>query len=92
MKDTLKRLTMKKFILALALLTLTSNAAYSQEDEPELMEAPVEYVMSLLAQCKIDASDDEITIAEMNNYLLTCINDELEASDYKSITALPEAS
>ena len=30
---------MKKIILALAVLTLTSNTAFSQDDEPELMAA-----------------------------------------------------
>ncbi len=81
---------MKKFILALAVLALTSNGAFGHEDEPELMEASPEYVMSLLAQCKNDASEDEITTTEMNNYLLTCINDELEASYYKPIKVLPK--
>ena len=30
---------MKKLILALAVMALTSNAAFSQDDEPELMPA-----------------------------------------------------
>jgi len=81
---------MKKIILMLAALTLTSNAAFCNEDETELMAASEEYVLSLLAQCKNDAAEDEITTAEMNNYLLTCINDELEVSYYKPITALPK--
>lgn len=81
---------MKKIILMLAALTLTSNAAFCNEDETELMTASPEYVMSLLAQCKNDAAEDEITPAEMNNYLLTCINDELEVSYYKPIKTLPK--
>ncbi len=89
-KYTLKRLTMKKIILALAVLTLTSSAAFSNEDTPELMAASPEYVMSLLAQCKNDAAEDEVTTSEMNDYLLTCINDELEASDYQTIKVLPK--
>jgi hypothetical protein len=83
---------MKKLILAFALLALTSNAAFGQEDEPELMAAPSEYVVSLLAQCKDDAVEDEITTSEMNSYLLTCINDELEASYYMAIKVLPEGN
>ncbi|ASP46755.1 hypothetical protein [Cognaticolwellia beringensis] len=81
---------MKKLILALAVLALTSNAAFSQDDEPELMAASPEYVLSLLAQCKNDAVEDEITKSEMNSYLLTCINDELEASYYEAIKVLPK--
>lgn len=91
MKYTLKRLTMKKMILALTLLTLTSSAAFCQEDETELMTASPEYIMSLLEQCKNDASEDEVSASEMNNYLLTCINDELEASYYEPIKSLPKA-
>jgi hypothetical protein len=83
---------MKKLILAFALLALTSNAAFGQEDEPELMAVPSEYVVSLLAQCKDDAVEDEITTSEMNSYLLTCINDELEASYYMAIKVLPEGN
>lgn len=82
---------MKKIILALAVLTLMSNTAIAQDDEPELMDAPTEYIMSVLAQCKEDAVEDEIASAEMASYLLTCVNDELEASYYKPITVLPKA-
>jgi hypothetical protein len=81
---------MKKLILALAVLALTSTTAFSQEDETELMAAPTEYVVSLLSQCKNDAVEDEITTSEMNSYLLTCINDELETSYYMPIEVLPE--
>ena len=81
---------MKKIILALAVLALTSNAAFAQDDEQELMDASPEYAMSLVAQCKSDASEDEISASEMNNYLLTCVNDELEASYYKPIKVIPK--
>jgi len=84
------RLTMKKLILALAVITLTSNAAFGQDEEPELMAASPEYVLSLLAQCKSDAGEDEVEKSEMKNYLLTCINDELEASYYMPIKVLPK--
>ncbi|ARD43447.1 hypothetical protein [Colwellia sp. PAMC 21821] len=82
---------MKKFILALAVVALTSNTAFGQDDAPELMAASPEYVLSLLAQCKNDAAEDEISTSEMNSYLLTCINDELEASFYEPIKVLPKA-
>ncbi|MBA6328464.1 hypothetical protein H4J46_11005 [Colwellia sp. MB02u-6] len=81
---------MKKLILALTVLALTSTAAFCQEDEAELMAASSEYIVSLLAQCKNDAVEDEITTSEMNSYLLNCINDELEASYYMAIKVLPE--
>lgn len=81
---------MKKIILALAVLALTSNTVFAQDDDAELMPASTDYVLSLLAQCKIDATEDEVTESELNSYLLTCINDELEASYYLPIKALPK--
>jgi hypothetical protein len=80
---------MKTIILALAFFALTSNAAFSEESEPALVEAPSDYVMSLLRLCKDYAIEDETTKTDMNNFLLTCINDELEESDYKPVKTLP---
>jgi len=83
---------MKKLItvLTIALLTLSSNFAYSEDAEPEKMEADKAYVMSLLTQCKEYAIEDEVTQSDMTKYLLTCINEELELGHYKLITALPK--
>jgi hypothetical protein len=81
---------MKKIILTLALLTLTSNLAYSEEAEAELMAAPADYVMSLLSQCKVYATEDEVSEADMSKYLLICINDDLADSYYKPIKVLPK--
>lgn len=86
---------MKKIILALAILPLILNAADNEElqnDEAqvELVEAPQDFVLDLLYGCKQDAIEDEVTESEMNKYLLTCINDELEGIEYKKITALPK--
>jgi hypothetical protein len=87
-----KRIRMKKLILVLALLTLTSNTAHSEAVEPVLLDAPHDYVMSLLSQCKDYAIEDEVVKADMNGYLLTCINDELQESDYKTIKVLPKGN
>jgi len=84
------RLTMKKLILTLTIITLSSNPAFSQDEEPELMVASPEYVLNLLAQCKNDAAEDEVEKSAMQSYLLTCINDELEASYYLPIKVLPK--
>lgn len=83
---------MKKLIvvLTLALITLSSNLAYSEESEPEKMEADKEYVMSLLRLCKGYAQDDGVEKPAMKSFLLTCINDELEEGDYELITVLPK--
>ena len=66
---------MKKSILTLALLTLSSTVTVAAENEAELMEAPSDYVGSLVAQCKEYAQEDEVSKAEMKAYLLTCVND-----------------
>lgn len=81
---------MKKLILAFAVIALTSNVAFSQDDETELMPASQDYIINLFEQCKSDAVEDEITESEINGYLLTCINDELEASYYEQIKVLPK--
>lgn len=81
---------MKKTILALTLLALSSNLAYSEEVDSELMAASQEYVINLLNMCKGYAQEDEIPNVEMEKYLITCINDELAESYYKPITVLPK--
>lgn len=82
---------MKKTILMLTLLTLSSSFAYSEETaEPELMEASDSYVISLLSECKGYAKEDNINKTKLNAYLLTCVNDELKSSDYKPIKTLPK--
>jgi hypothetical protein len=83
---------MKKTIIVLsfALLTLTANFAHSEDSAPEKMEADANYVMSLLMQCTDYAQEDEVTQSDMNKYLLTCINDELDLGDYLPIKVLPK--
>ncbi|MBU2871056.1 hypothetical protein [Colwellia sp. E2M01] len=80
---------MKKIILSLAFLALTSNVAYCDEGEPELQNASTETLMEFLEYCKDNAVEDDISAAEMKKYLLVCINEELEESYYNTITALP---
>jgi hypothetical protein len=83
---------MKKTIIVLsfALLTLASNFAHSEESQPEKLEADANYVLSLLMQCKDYAQEDEVTQSDMNKYLLTCINDELDLGYYLPIKVLPK--
>jgi hypothetical protein len=82
---------MKKTILILTLLALSSSFVYSEETaEPELMEASESYVISLVSLCKDYAKEDEVDKENLNAYLLTCVNDELESSYYKPIKVLPK--
>ncbi|TYK64501.1 hypothetical protein [Colwellia echini] len=82
---------MKNLMLALAVLTLTSANVYAEEVvEDALMEAPSDYVLSLLQSCTDYAADDEIEAKDMNKYLLSCINTELEEGYYQLISSLPK--
>lgn len=81
---------MKKILLVLTLLTLSSNLAYSEEAETELMEASNDYVINLMGLCNGDAIEDEVAAEDLTQYLLTCINDELAIAYYKPITVLPK--
>lgn len=81
---------MKKFILVAAFTVFTSNIVLSQEVESERMEAPSDYVISLLSLCKDYAAEEEVEKADTDKFLLICINDELEESDYKPINSLPK--
>ena len=76
---------MKKIVLAVTLLTITSNLAYS---ESRLMKAPNDHLMSLLRFCKSKVILDEVPKSDMNKHLLACINEKLEESDYQSISKL----
>ncbi|GHE85589.1 hypothetical protein [Thalassotalea profundi] len=82
---------MKKTLIACILLTLVSSSSFAQEDEVELKQASKEYVLSLLKMCQGYAVEDETPKDELDAYLLTCINDELESEDYYPIKALPKA-
>ncbi|GAA6170547.1 hypothetical protein NBRC116592_02170 [Colwellia sp. KU-HH00111] len=81
---------MKKILFALTLLSLSSNLAFSEEAETELMEASADYVLNLMELCKGDAIEDEVGAQDLKQYLLTCINDELAVAYYKPISVLPE--
>lgn len=74
----------------MTILALTSNVAYSDENEATLTAAPNDFVIATLEACKSYATEDETPAAEMTQYLLACINDELEMNDYKAITSLPK--
>ena len=76
--------------MALTLLPLFFNVAHSEEVQPELEQAPKEFILGLLDNCKQDALEDEVTENDLDKYLITCINDELEAIEYKPIKVLPK--
>ncbi|WDE02402.1 hypothetical protein [Thalassomonas actiniarum] len=80
---------MKKILTIVSLLALMNAPAYSEDREIELTEAPSDFVLKALEDCKIYAVEDEVDAKRLNRYLLDCINDELELSDYRRIAKLP---
>jgi len=79
-----------KIILLSAIATLLlSGASFAEDTDQTLADAPQEYILSLLADCKEYAVEDEVEKKELNSYLLACINDSLAESYYKPIKTLP---
>lgn len=83
-------IVMKKVLVVVAALFLPLNIANSEEVALDKLVADKDFVISLLMNCKEDAVEDEIADIDMHDYLMTCINDELEMIDYQPITELPK--
>jgi hypothetical protein len=79
---------MKKIILIMAILATFSSAVFSEE-EYTLSEAPQEDVLSILESCKEIASADDVDSTMLTDFLLTCVNDDLDLFGFQSIQTLP---
>ena len=82
---------MKKLLLVTFFIGLASISTVTFADDAELEQAPATYIQSLMAMCKEDATEDDVPAKELESYLLECINDDLSANDYNTITSLPSA-
>jgi len=82
---------MKKLLLMTLLTGLASISTVTFADDAELEQAPATYIQSLIAMCKEDAVEDDVPADELKDYLLECVNDDLSANDYNTITSLPSA-
>ncbi|MGJ8692671.1 MAG: hypothetical protein ACSHW0_09330 [Thalassotalea sp.] len=49
------------------------------------LKPSVKEVKAIVKMCKEDAADDEIEASQLTQYLTVCINDELEANDFKAL-------
>ena len=77
---------MKRSTLAIFFILLASFGV-SADDRPI---ADMEMVMELKQFCE-DIADDEGTDGmELNDFLLQCVNDELDAEGYQPIDKLPK--
>ncbi len=90
---------MKK-VISLIVAVLLSVSVQAQDDDainddhsnqPDisgLVEAPSNAIVVATEQCRLWAQDDAIEAAELDEYLLSCVNEELESQGYQSVTAL----
>ncbi|WP_440055800.1 hypothetical protein ACSLBF_06530 [Pseudoalteromonas sp. T1lg65] len=77
---------MKTFKSSLIALTLLGSVSVLADDS--LPVAPAELVEDLTEMCVSWAKDDGIEQAELKNYVLNCVNEELEANGYQKVTTV----
>ncbi len=78
---------MKKLI---AVTTLVLFGLSVHAEDVVLTDAPKDFIEQSIADCKTYAVEDEVPADEVENYLLVCVNDELEANDYNKLEMLPQ--
>lgn len=77
-------------VLAIAFFSLNNVMANEQENDSveALSEAPKSIINEIKTDCKIWASEDEISTEKMPKYMLKCVNLELEMQGYKKLKKL----
>lgn len=83
---------MKKVLLVLGVLaTFTSTCLRAADEDMSVPVAEQEYLLEVLESCQSLAAEDEVDTDTLNDYLLVCINDDLEAMGYQLIKSLPKS-
>lgn len=75
---------MKKLSAVFTLLALVSATSFA--DDSSLPSAPAADVAQLKEVCQQMASEDQVENAELKQYVLDCVNDQLTEIGYKSVT------
>ncbi|GIU20332.1 hypothetical protein [Shewanella glacialipiscicola] len=75
---------MKKLSAVFTLLALVSVTSFA--DDSTLPPAPAADVAQLKEVCQQMASEDQVENAELKQYVLDCVNDQLTEIGYKSVT------
>ena len=78
---------MKAYLLAFAVAS--SLAVTPLVSAEELPKADLETIIEFVDYCKMLAEEDGIQQAEMDKFLLKCVNEELVAEGYQKISKLP---
>lgn len=73
---------MKSYVMLLALAL--PFAAVAEDETP--VNAPQEVIAEAVQSCKSYAQEDEVSDTELMDYLLLCVNDELEMAGFNLIT------
>lgn len=77
-----------KIITLITVLALASTSLFANEGM-ELEDAPQTVIATAIEQCEAYASEDNIEAEDLKDYMLLCVNEELDAEGYKKITSLP---
>ncbi len=81
----------KNLLFTMALLVSANVLAQTTSDLPAdrtLISAPEESIQAAIEQCEKWAKEDGIKEADLNTYLLDCVNQELDVQDYLPVEAL----
>ena len=70
-----------KNIVALIILVFSFNLLSSDE----LPKAPKEFIAELVESCKHYAQDEEVNADEVKQFILDCVNEDMEANGYAKL-------
>jgi hypothetical protein len=82
---------MKSLTLLLAGMLL-SGAALAADEENALPQASETDIQQLQQACLQMAYEDAVPAEERQEYLLTCVNDQLNEMGYQLLESLPEVN
>jgi hypothetical protein len=82
---------MKSLTLLLAGMLL-SGAVLAVDEEKALPQASETDVQQLLQACLQMADEDAVPVEERQEYLLTCVNDQLYEMGYQPLESLPQVN
>ncbi|MGL4711457.1 MAG: hypothetical protein ACRCWP_02520 [Shewanella sp.] len=77
---------MNKLSAIFTLLALVSFTSFA--DDSSLPSAPAADVAQLKEACQQMASEDQVDNAELKQYVLDCVNDQLTEIGYKTVTEI----
>ena len=75
---------MKKILLVALLTSGLLNSAIAEE----LPEAPAETVQQSVEECQEWAKEDGVAAADLYNFVLNCVNDDLKDQEFKAVAKI----